>query len=330
MSRFSKFLDRARWNFRPAAELAVSDAPNQRFRNFAENGAITIPRRPIFNRSDAFFAMGSCFAEEIRIALNARSIKCLPSYSMIEFDKSQAIIDELPEREHMNFYNTFTIRAQLEQMLGLWEQPDDDYWHLKRSNTPWGKEAYQDPYRRLVIARTPEILHATVASIVQTMRDGFFDSSAFIFTFGMTEVFRDNRSGRVVAQNPLYKGGGGASETKLHLSTFAENHENVTEIVRIVRQAKPSAPIVLTVSPVGLKRTFREMDVITANMESKSILRSVLGQVCREHENVFYLPSYEYVTALGYNGAYELDRRHVKRDVVEKIVGAFFDSTFTS
>jgi hypothetical protein len=120
-------------------------------------------------------------------------------------------------------------------------------------------------------------------------------------------------------------------ETTIHVSTFQENFDNVCAIVDLIRSRKPAAPIVLTVSPVALERTFQEgCDIVTVNTESKSILRAVLGQVSRERENVIYLPSFEFVTSLGYERAYELDRRHVRRPVVDEIIDRFFAAFFVA
>jgi hypothetical protein len=156
------------------------------------------------------------------------------------------------------------------------------------------------------------------------MREGFEAATAFVFTFGMTEVFVNRQSGKVSAQKPLYFGGGGKTETTMHVSTFEENLQNVRAIVDLIRDRKRQAPIFLTVSPVSLSRTFQDEDVVTVNSESKSILRTVLGQVCRERENTIYLPSFEFVTALGYERGFERDRRHVQRSAVREIVDQFF------
>ena len=314
---------------RSTIRLKASDRPNTKFAEFASGGAITIKRQPVFSRSDVFFTMGSCFAEEIRIALTQRGIACTPRYRDIVFDPATAMVDSLPEREHMNFYNTFTVRLQLEQMLGMWEQAADDYWIVKRAKAPWGPAGYQDPYRRLIMAKTPEVLAATVASVNRTIREGMEAATAFIFTFGMTEVFINRKSSKVAAQKPAYAGGGGEKETALHVSSYQENLENVLAVVDLVRNSKPLAPIVLTVSPVSLSRTFQDSDVVTVNTESKSILRAVLGQVSRERDSVIYLPSFEFVTARGYEHAYEIDRRHVQRPVVAEIIDQFFDAFFT-
>jgi hypothetical protein len=309
--------------------LKASDRINTRFAEFAKDGVITIKRHPVFSRSDVFFAMGSCFAEEIRIALTKRQISCVPHYRDIKFDPAVVKVDTLPHREHMNFYNTFTVRLQMEQMLGLWDQPPDDYWTIKRArNLPWGTSGFQDPYRRLTYAKTPELLASTVASINRAMRGGLDQATAFIFTFGMTEVFINRKSGKIAAQKPLYAGGGGEQETTMHVSTFKENLDNVLVTIDLIRARKPHAPIVLTVSPVSLQRTFQDCDVVTANTESKAILRAVLGQVARERDNVIYLPSLEFVTTCGYDSAYEPDRRHVQRRVVDTIIDQFFEAFF--
>jgi hypothetical protein len=332
MFGFGRAVKRFTRRFKPPVVVGLKAVakPSQKFDTFAKDGNITVRRKPIFDKSDVFFTMGSCFAMEIRFALAERNLTCVPRYREIKFDPSVSAVDTLPDLEHMNFYNTFTVRLQLEQLLGHWEQAEDDYWVLKRGNAPWGTPIYQDPYRRMIIAKTPEILADTIATVNANMKAGFDEATAFVFTFGMTEVFVNQKSGKVASQKPLYKGGGGLEETKMHISTFEENLENVRAIVNLVRSKKPDAPIVMTVSPVALSRTFQDEDIVTINTESKSILRAVLGQVSREFENVLYLPSYEFVTAKGYDQSYESDRRHVKRPVVRQIVGQFFDAYFKS
>ena len=68
--------------------------------------------------------------------------------------------------------------------------------------------------------------------------------------------------------------------------------------------------------------TFTKNDVYVANMESKSLLRAVAGQVCREEENVHYFPSFEIATALHGKGHNE-DGRHVREQTVFEITSAF-------
>lgn len=323
---------------RTPVHLSATERPSVKYGDFVGTKSITIPKQGIFNSDDIFFTMGSCFAAEIRSGLARRGLQCVPAYRNIDFDPAVAIVDELPpieemipSREHMNFYNTFTVRLQIEQLLGLWKQASDDHWVTKRKPAPpWGPVSYQDPYRRLILTKTPEILNEVLASINREMRSGFDAATAFIFTFGMTEVFVNKATGKVAAQKPLYGGAGGEAETYMHVSTFAENYENVSAIVDMIRERKPDSPIILTVSPVPLARTFQDADIAVVNTESKCLLRAVLGQICREQPNVYYLPSYEAVALGGVSENFRDDGRHVKRAVVDKIVGEFFTGYFTS
>ncbi|MER8713296.1 GSCFA domain-containing protein [Mesorhizobium sp. M0142] len=318
---------RNRLGYAKPVRLMASDKLNAKYGDFVSSGAITIRKTPVLTSDDIFFTMGSCFAQEIRRALTNRRIACVPSYGNISFDPAEAIVDELPRQEHMNFYNTFTVRLQLEQMLGVWDQADDDWWQVKK-RVPWGSASFQDPYRRGIFAKSPEVLKEVIGSVNREMRAGFDAATAFIFTFGMTEVFINKASGKAAAQKPLYLGGGGMQETTLHVSSFQENYANVMAAVDMVRERKPDAPIILTVSPVALARTFQDADVVTASTEGKSVLRAVLGQVCRERDNVHYLPSFELVTYGGLARSYREDLRHVKNSVVDEIVEQFFNAYF--
>src|SRR5581483_10790182 len=143
----------------PPIRLIGAQKPNDRYRIFSARRRITVPKMPLIRANDRVFTMGSCFAREIRKALVARGQACLPDYNRIEVDPQSALVDTLPPREHMNFYSSFSILLQLEQILGLWTPEPDDYWKIDRLSVnilPWtGTPNYQDPYRRLVIARSP-------------------------------------------------------------------------------------------------------------------------------------------------------------------------------
>ena len=156
------------------------------------------------------------------------------------------------------------------------------------------------------------------------MCSAFEEATAFVFTFGMTEVFVDRKSGKFVGQKPAYGGGGGLIETSLHQSTFEENLDNVRAIIRLIRERKQhEVPIIMSVSPVPLSRTFGSDDVVVASCEGKSILRAVLSQIKREFPETRYFPSYEFVNALG-PPAYKDDQRHVANEIIGDIMTGFF------
>jgi hypothetical protein len=303
------------------AELVVSAASNSRFRTFNETQRITIRPGPFISEADEVFAIGSCFAREIRFALRDLGIRVTPNYASLAVDHENFRADNLPEEEHLNYYNAFTILQEVQRALGCWRQTPDDYWRV-RTKAWGGITAFQDPYRRLVFGRTEGSLLAVTDNLNKIMLDGFRSASAFVITYGMTEVFRNRHSGRIVAQKPLYGGGGGATETELWRSAFDDNLTAVRETIRLLSMLNPKANIFVTVSPVPLERTFSEDDVYVASTEGKCTLRAVLGQVSREFEHVTYFPAYEMVLASGAASFREVGR-HVVARVVQKIMAAF-------
>jgi hypothetical protein len=296
--------------------------PQKKWAQYHENHNLTLEKQPIFSKQDKIFTIGSCFAERIRIALTERGFDVGPDYSSIPMDDNRYRIDTLPSRPHMNYYNTFTIRQEMERHVGEWTQSENDYW-VSKDKFWGGNQSYQDPYRRLVFGRTPGDLMEALGHINRVMYKGLLSSSVFFMTFGMAEVFKKKDNGMIACQKPAYGGGAGLKETEYHMSTFAENKANIKKTIAIIKSLNPSAKIVLTVSPVPLERSFGPQDVFISNTEGKSILRAAAGEVAREQEGVWYFPSYEIVTSNGVNGFVPRDGRHVNTDVVSIIVNGF-------
>ena len=148
-------------------------------------------------------------------------------------------------------------------------------------------------------------------------------------TLGMAEVFINRHSGRVACQKPGYAGGAGEEETVFHMSSYEQNFENVARTVEMITSIRPDARLVITVSPVGLGRTFSSDDILVANCEGKSILRAVVGAVTRKYKNVTYFPSYEIVMSNSPYSFREDDQRHVANWIVSRIVSTFKSAHFS-
>lgn len=308
-------------------KIQVRDKPNPRWSSHFNNKLLTVPRKPLFGPQDTVFTIGSCFAERIRIALSDEALNVGPPMQDIPLAQDQFRIDSLPQRPHMNYYNSFTIRQEFERHIGEWTRQDDDYWTIK--DKVWdGELVYQDPYRRMVLARTPEDLAEANKRIDTAVDNGIKNSSVFFMTLGMAEVFINEKSGSVACQKPGYAGGAGENETRFHMSDYLENLGNMQRVVDIITSLNPQARIVTTVSPVALARTFGENDILTANSEGKSILRAALGQLARDNDNVTYFPSYELVMCNAPVSFREDDGRHVDDWIVSKIVETFKEAHF--
>ncbi|MCP5276858.1 MAG: GSCFA domain-containing protein [Thiobacillus sp.] len=315
-------------------KIVPTDHPNRKWEVLFNTGALTVRVNRLFRRDMGFMTIGSCFAEEIRKALTARNVRCYPEYSRIAIDPNRMKIDTLPAREHMNYYNTFSIRQELERAAGQWTQAANDLWLVHKRDIQNGvfvageRTLCQDPYRRLVFGKTPEDLHEALEQINVVMRDGFRQADVCVITLGMTEVFKKKDNGLVCNQVPVYGGGSGLRETFFHASDYQENLENMRVSLRLLKEMNPKVQVVLTVSPVPLHRSFNSDDIFVNNYESKCTLRAVTAQICREFDWVHYFPSFEIVWGTGATAYQAKDRLHVKEEVVDRIIAAFMDTHF--
>lgn len=308
------------------------DRPNKKWEVLYENRTLTVRNNRRFTLKQGFFTIGSCFAEEIRKALTARSVHCYPEYRKIAIDPARMKIDTLPQREHMNYYNTFSIRQEIERAAGIWIQDRHDVWELHGKNLENGiliageGSIFQDPYRRLVFGRTIDDLWEALDQINVVIKEGLTTADVCVMTLGMTEVFKKKNNGLVCNQVPVYGGGAGMRETYFYPSNYDENLANMRTALRLLKQLNPQVQVVLTVSPVPLHRSFNEHDIFVNNMESKCTLRAVAAQICREFDWVHYFPSFEIVWGIGAGAYMDKDLLHVKEEVVRSIMDLFLAS----
>lgn len=305
----------------------VRDNANPRWSSHQNNKLMTLVSKPLIGPDDTVFAIGSCFAERIRLAMDKQGLDVGPPMENIELDPDRFRIDALPGRAHMNYYNTYTIRQEFHRHVGTWKQEDDDYWIMK--DTIWGGDyIYQDPYRRMIFGRTPEDLADAVSRVNEAVDEGIRNASVFFITLGMTEVFVNKKSKLVACQKPGYAGGGGEAETSFYASNYEQNLENLQYVVDVINQVRPGARVVVSVSPIALARTFGDHDILVANMEGKSILRAAVGALERANDNVTYFPSYEIVMNNAPDSFRDDDGRHVDEWIVTKIVDLFKEAHF--
>jgi hypothetical protein len=160
------------------------------------------------------------------------------------------------------------------------------------------------------------------------------EAGAFVFTLGLAEVWQDRVSG-VVFWRGVPKDVYDERRHVFRLTTVDENERNIVQAIDLIRRVN-SAPIVLTLSPVPLKATFREISCVSADCVSKSTLRVALDAVvARRLPNVYYWPSFEMVRWLGAHlpwpayGFNRGDSRHVTRYLVAQIIDSFIEAFYT-
>jgi len=179
---------------------------------------------------------------------------------------------------------------------------------------------FQDPHRRQIYANSIAALGDLSDTVSATIDEGLAAADVVILTLGLTECWRVKQSGRYAALGPDNEKDELFPLLEFRPTTFAENYENLCATLDCIASAYPEKKIVVTVSPVGLVRTWTGEDVVRANLHSKSTLRAVVGQVCRERPHVTYWPSYEFASK---GDIFLPDGLHVRPDAIEEIVAGF-------
>ncbi|WP_020187779.1 GSCFA domain-containing protein [Methylopila sp. 73B] len=250
-----------------------------------------MPSERFIGADTTIVAFGSCFANNISNYLNDLGFNVATKRDTI------AYISKMGD----GMVNTFAIRQQFEW---AWNNvvPKADLWR--------GYNAEEFGYDEAVRLKTAELFDA---------------ADVFIITLGLSEIWYDEVTGEVFWRTPP-DDKLDPTRHKFRLAEFDESYENLKAIHSLIRERKPEAHIVFTVSPIALAATFRAIPCIVANTESKAILRAALGKMLRERQadddKLFYFPSYEIVTE-AFRHQFGADRRHLHSHVLDLNMKAF-------
>ncbi len=272
---------------------------------------------------DRIATAGSCFAQNIGAYIKQ---------SDLEFVDTEPAPYGLPPEQAKTFgYGLFSARygnvytsRQLRQLL------TDCVTGDVHDAAIWMKDGrYYDALRPNVEPHG----HTTAAELKAHRRDHLFQVRAifeqtdmFVFTLGLTEAWRDRETDIVFPSAPGVIAGeyDPARHEFVNLS-FAEVLEDMNFVLQLLREFSPAIRVLLTVSPVPLTATATDDHVLAATTYSKSLLRTVAGEIAAAHDNVEYFPSYEMITAAPYAGtSYEANLRSVRRDAVDRVMSVFF------
>lgn len=250
-----------------------------------------LPSRPLITPETQVTTFGSCFARHIGEYLDRRR------YKILTRESSNAHVVTIGE----GMVNSYAIRQQFDWAFrGI--APQTPVWH--------GYSAEQFGFDEEIRRSTLEL---------------FAKTDVFILTFGLSEVWYDEPTGEVfwrAVPADVYD----PARHKFRITTVAENAENIRAIYETIREFRPDASIVFTLSPIPLVATFRPESCIAANSVSKAILRAAIDEVYRDvaaEGRLHYWPSYEIVME-GFEGSvFGADRRHVHPDVLDYIMLLF-------
>jgi GSCFA family protein len=273
----------------------------------------------VLDKSTPIASMGSCFAREIRKVLLRKEY----NYILEETDHPSSVHASAAwERT----YNTFSMRQILEYTFESFN-PKTRWWVSPKTGQ------VQDPYRRIILYETIEQAEKDFLNHIECSKRAIMKAKVLILTLGLSEIWEDNSDGSVIClpSGPYFNEGGGKGEYNFRVSRYQENLDNLETIHKIVKKYNEKCKIIVTISPVHLWATFRDdMDVISANCNSKSTLRAVADEFVTRHRNSFYFPSYEIATSFTMmmnQSCFEKGKEnfHINQETVELIMKHFFE-----
>jgi len=273
--------------------------------------------------SDRISTYGSCFAQHFSAALVARSHQW-----MCHESGPSGLSPAHAKAFNFNVYSSRTGNIYTTSMLAQWCR-----WALADCAFPdeiWREDdRYFDPIRPAIepdgFASEAEV-KTTRATTRDAFRKSVIDADIFVFTLGLTECWRNTKTG---LEYPLCPGtAAGVFDQQIHMfhnTRFGEALENLTAAIDLMKTVNPALKFLLTVSPVPLVATASRDHVLSATTFSKSILRAVAGDLALTRAYIDYFPSYEMIASAPFKAQFYQDNlRSVTKAGVDFVMNLFF------
>ncbi len=271
--------------------------------------------RPGFTiaRSDTVYAIGSCFARNVEKALAEAGLRVLSR----EFDLGEI---GASLEDGANFFNKYSIHSVVNELR----------WAFERATFPGAALLYPLGGNRHVDAQLGMARLDFDIDTILAFRHRYLDALAqvreadvIVLTLGYVETWFDRHLGLYLNVAPPQQAIKADPERfEFRVLSYRDVLAGLEELhALLVRHRTKPLKMLVTVSPVPLLSTFRDMDVLVANAYSKSVQRAALDEFVLGREGVDYFPSYEFVTlsnpAVAWSRA---DFRHVSQDVITRIM----------
>ena len=280
-------------------------------------------RRFAISPEDRIATAGSCFAQHIAAQLRGRGFRVLdlePTPWGLDPDRARAFGYGIYSARFGNLYTARQLLELLREATApdppgpiVWERSGRFFDALRPGVEPEGLASPEEvaAHRRDHLARVREMFAAT---------------QVFVFTFGLTEAWRDRATGRTLPTAPgTIAGRFDPALYEFHNFTAEETLADYRAFRAELEALNPGVRHLVTVSPVPLTATAADAHVLVASTYSKSVLRAVAGQLAAECPDVDYFPSYEIITAPWSRGVFfEPNLRAVSPAGVAAVMRVFF------
>jgi thioredoxin-like negative regulator of GroEL len=260
---------------------------------------------------ESIFTIGSCFARNVEVELMRRGFH-VPVRDLFKREEFQDLDINI-----INNYGTPSIYNEIAWAFG--EQPFNPEDHIVEVSPGKFVDLHQPPTMR---PGTREAVVKKREAIIDATRSAK-DCRVVIMTLGLTEVWFDTKTGyylNLIPRPSLAKAE--PNRFQLHVLSYEETFDYLNRAILLLKKhGRPDLRVVLTVSPVPLEMTHRQIDVLLANTYSKAALRVAAESVIAAHPFVAYYPSYESITISDRRRAFRDDMRHATNELVAINVG---------
>lgn len=278
-----------------------------------------VKRYPIMGKDTPIGSAGSCFAFEISKYLQKQDYNYVITERNDDTNSGLVIDGYTPGDQIAKFCANYGI---------LFNSPSFKQLAEKAFNVKPFKQLliesdhgmYLDPYRENVFFKSKQAYLDDYQSHINAVKSSFMTAKVFVVTLGLNECW-ELHDGTVMSRNPRENM---FQLVKHKTLTVEENVANIQEFFNIIKTHNPEFKLIISVSPVPFLATGRadEHHIITANTHSKATLLVAAHQLVEQNQDMYYLPSYELVTQCT-EQAWCDDHRHVKPEVVERVVHMF-------
>jgi GSCFA family len=271
-----------------------------------------------------FATFGSCFAQHISRALQARKVPWVnaePAPGRMPAALAAMYNYNVYSARTANIYTAAQLRLLLTMAMGqagvdaaeVWESEGRFFDSLRPAIEPQG------------FASRDEALLSR-QSMLRALRASAEEADVFVFTLGLTEGWQSLETGQPYAMCPGTAGG--TFDANLHGFVnyrAAGIRADLEASLALLQSVNADIRLLLTVSPVPLTATASGQHVLLATTRSKAVLRGVAGEFAEDMACVDYFPSYEVITGPQTKSAfYEANLRSVLPEGVAVVMGHFF------
>ncbi|MGB0508152.1 MAG: GSCFA domain-containing protein [Pikeienuella sp.] len=272
--------------------------------------------------STAIATAGSCFAQHIGARLrqsDANFLDVEPRLEVLGEAAGKKFGYDLFSARYGNIYTARQLlhlvqdcRKSRVRKHAFWTKGRAWYDALRPTMEPEGLTSLEE-------AKAHRIHH------LGKVKSLFQQTDVLIFTLGLTEYWRDRRTGTAYPTCPGLVAG--EFDPKLHelrIAPYEEVMADMKSALSALRRLNSKMNVILTISPIPLTATASGGHVVPATIYSKSVLRAVAGQLTETFDHVDYFPSFELVTSAAFGHHYTGDGRQVSNAGIDLAMNAFF------